>query len=129
VPLGFNPQQVLAMTLRLLRSSSQPVQQVQFAETRSSSKDYADAEDDAVNKRACKSMERKELAPQIGLELAFDWLTAVQFARVFRREKLFEGNPLAFPVRLSRDFPKLEFRNKAGIRWRQKQNVFLNCGR
>ena len=34
-------------------------------ETRSSSKDYADAEDDAVNQRACKSVEGKELAPQV----------------------------------------------------------------
>jgi predicted permease len=32
VPLGFNPQQVLAMSLRLPRSDNQPVQQVQFAD-------------------------------------------------------------------------------------------------
>jgi hypothetical protein len=33
-------------------------------ETRSSSKDYADAEDNAVNQQAPKSVERKELAPR-----------------------------------------------------------------
>src|ERR1017187_10355413 len=36
-------------------------------ETRSSSKDYADAQEEAVNKRARKSMEGKDLAPQVGL--------------------------------------------------------------
>src|ERR1019366_8848283 len=35
-------------------------------EWRSSSKDYADAEDDAVNQRTPKSVEGKELAPQVG---------------------------------------------------------------
>jgi hypothetical protein len=35
-------------------------------ETGSSSKDYADAQDDAVNQRAPKSVEGKELAPQSG---------------------------------------------------------------
>src|ERR1035438_2525662 len=35
-------------------------------ETRSSTKDYADAQDDAVNQRAPKSVEGKELAPQVG---------------------------------------------------------------
>lgn len=33
-------------------------------ETRSSSKDYAYAEDEGVNKRACKSVEAKDLAPR-----------------------------------------------------------------
>src|ERR1035438_7157305 len=45
-------------------------------ETGSSSKDYADAQGDAVNQRASKSVEGKELAPQIGLELRAFWLTA-----------------------------------------------------
>ena len=37
-------------------------------ETRSSSKDYGDAEEDAVNQRAPKSVEGKELAPRVGFE-------------------------------------------------------------
>ncbi len=37
-------------------------------ETGSSSKDYASAKEDAVNKLACKSVEGKSLAPQVGLE-------------------------------------------------------------
>jgi hypothetical protein len=40
------------------------------------SKDYADAKDDAVNQRAPKSMEGKELAPQVGLEPTTLRLTA-----------------------------------------------------
>ena len=47
-------------------------------ETRSSWKDYADAEDDAVNQRACKSVEGKSLAPQVGLEPTTLRLTATQ---------------------------------------------------
>ena len=45
-------------------------------ETGSSSKHYADAQDDAVNKWAPKSVEGKELAPQVGLEPTTLRLTA-----------------------------------------------------
>ena len=45
-------------------------------ETGSSSKDYADAQGDAVNQRAPKSVEGKELAPQVGLEPTTLRLTA-----------------------------------------------------
>jgi hypothetical protein len=34
---------------------------------------------------------------------------------------LFEGNPLAFLVRLSRDFPQLQLRNEASVRGREEQ--------
>ena len=45
-------------------------------ETGSSSKDYADAQAAGVNKRACKSMEGMDLAPQVGLEPTTLRLTA-----------------------------------------------------
>lgn len=47
-------------------SAGQPwrAQTERRTEARSSTKDYADAQDDAVNKRAGQSMEGKELAPQ-----------------------------------------------------------------
>jgi hypothetical protein len=41
-----------------------------------SSKDYADVQNAAVNKRARKSMEGKELAPQVGFEPTTLRLTA-----------------------------------------------------
>jgi len=45
-------------------------------ETWSSTKHYADAQKDAVNKRACKSVEGEELARQTEFELTPFWLTA-----------------------------------------------------
>src|ERR1035437_2361161 len=50
-------------------SASQPwwARTERRTETGSSSKDYADAEDDAVNQRAPKSVEGKDLAPQMWL--------------------------------------------------------------
>src|ERR1019366_1596769 len=53
-------------------------------ETGSSSKDYVGARDDAVNQRAPKSVEGKELAPQVGFEPTTLRLTAESSRALFR---------------------------------------------
>src|ERR1019366_1736016 len=86
----FHPQAPAGFHQKLTRSGSLVRGQLRAAfreadethEWRSSSKDYADAEDDAVNQRTPKSVEGKELAPQVGFEPTTLRLTAEPLASV-----------------------------------------------
>ena len=67
-------------------------------ETRSSTKDYAEAQDDAVNKRARKSMEGKELAPRISFETTTRWLTGSPSTTIRRPEYFKSCVPIRSPA-------------------------------